>query len=411
MSLKFTSVPNKILKVTIDAAATSLVIDSIEGWDGLALTSGDFGTEAYGCLRNSTGTEIEFFKWDPSTIANGTTTGVTMTTRGLKFDGDLTTSVGGNKKVWIKNNTVVMLGSDVSQIFQWLKEYIDAAAVAGAVDASTTLKGIVEEATEAEINSDTVAGGTSARLYINPSTLVTSKYGLRLPSADEKAALAGGGGFGTPSTSNKYLTEEYLSGTSNVPIVRKYENSGSPHTWTRPAGLKYIVVEVQGAGGGAQGSNESTNDVGGYGGGAGGYTRKLIAFASLGATETVTVGAGGAGGAGGSGSGTSGGSSSFGSHCSATGGVAGGLGSEGGVGSGGDFNLEGGSGFPVESVNNGGAASLLGGTSFMGGPKPVGSPTSDAGNYGAGGSGSERNADYAGGKGGNGVIIVTEYYV
>jgi len=38
-------------------------------------------------------------------------------------------------------------------------------------DASTTVKGIAEEATLAEIDANTAAGGTSARLFVNPSTL------------------------------------------------------------------------------------------------------------------------------------------------------------------------------------------------------------------------------------------------
>ena len=44
---------------------------------------------------------------------------------------------------------------------------------------------------------------------------------------------------------------------------------------------------------------------------------KLIDGASVGATETVTIGTGGAGGVG-MNDGTAGGTSSFGSHCSAT---------------------------------------------------------------------------------------------
>lgn len=87
------------------------------------------------------------------------------------------------------------------------KKYVDDTANAGAADASTTVKGIVEEATQAEIDADTAAGGTSARLFTNPSTLATSKYGTRLPTADEKSALAG---EGTPSSSNKYVTASSL---------------------------------------------------------------------------------------------------------------------------------------------------------------------------------------------------------
>ena len=48
-----------------------------------------------------------------------------------------------------------------------VKAYVDAG---GNVNASETTKGIVEEATAAEIRSLAAAGGTSARLFMNPST-------------------------------------------------------------------------------------------------------------------------------------------------------------------------------------------------------------------------------------------------
>lgn len=45
-------------------------------------------------------------------------------------------------------------------------------AVSGAPNGSTTVKGIFEEATQAEIEAGTAAGATGARLAINPSTLL-----------------------------------------------------------------------------------------------------------------------------------------------------------------------------------------------------------------------------------------------
>lgn len=49
-----------------------------------------------------------------------------------------------------------------------VKAYVDAG---GNVNASTTTKGIVEEATQAEVNAGTATGGTGARLFVNPSVL------------------------------------------------------------------------------------------------------------------------------------------------------------------------------------------------------------------------------------------------
>jgi len=50
------------------------------------------------------------------------------------------------------------------------------AAHAPESNASTTAKGIVEEATLTEVNNATATGATGARLFVNPSTLKTSKY-------------------------------------------------------------------------------------------------------------------------------------------------------------------------------------------------------------------------------------------
>lgn len=59
-----------------------------------------------------------------------------------------------------------------------VKTYVD---TQGGANASTTARGIVEEATQAEQDAGTTAGGTGARLFVNPSTLLTAgfkKYGV-----------------------------------------------------------------------------------------------------------------------------------------------------------------------------------------------------------------------------------------
>lgn len=62
------------------------------------------------------------------------------------------------------------------------KKYVDDTAVAGAPNASTTIKGIVEEATQAETDARTASGGTGAELYINPTTLRATKFSDPLAS-------------------------------------------------------------------------------------------------------------------------------------------------------------------------------------------------------------------------------------
>ena len=202
-------------------------------------------------------------------------------------------------------------------------------------------------------------------------------------------------------------------------------------TWTKPAGLKYIIVEVVGGGGGGGGCDGDVGDTANSGGGGGGgYTLKKILASSLGSTETVTVGTGGAGATGAS-TGTAGGTSSFGSHCSATGG-AGGAGNSpsnlvprrglscgaGGVGTGGDVNgagQTGPNGFNLAlagygQVSGGGGGSMYGG----GGRQQIAvNSTGDNGiGYGGGGSGCAAynvNANYTGGAGTDGIVVVYEY--
>lgn len=54
------------------------------------------------------------------------------------------------------------------------KKYADDLAIAGAPNASETVKGIVEEATDAEVTAGTAAGATGARLFVNPAKLTSA---------------------------------------------------------------------------------------------------------------------------------------------------------------------------------------------------------------------------------------------
>jgi len=88
-------------------------------------------------------------------------------------------------------------------------------------------------------------------------------------------------------------------------------------TWTKPAG-KIALVECWGAGGSGQRVGSGT----GVGGQGGAYVSTLIPLSSLGATETVTIGAGGASKTA-DGNGNEGGNTTFGAHLTAKGGAGG----------------------------------------------------------------------------------------
>lgn len=201
-----------------------------------------------------------------------------------------------------------------------------------------------------------------------------------------------------------------------IPVVRTYLTAASPATWTKPAGLKYAVVEVQAGGGGGGGAIDTGWE--GSGGGGGGYSKKLITVGTLGATETITIGAGGAGGSG-AGAGAAGGNSSFGTHATTTGGglgsgsSGGANGGAGGTGSSGDLNISGEAGEMAGAINN---VAGYGGSSFLGKGgilNTIDSADGVAGElYGGGGSGawSPNSGDHNGGAGAAGIVIVTEYF-
>jgi len=173
----------------------------------------------------------------------------------------------------------------------------------------------------------------------------------------------------------------------------------SSGTWTKPSGVRKVLVEVYGGGGGGSGSN--SNYMSGGGGGAGGVAIKLIDVTSV-TSVSVTVGAGGTGGTPISLPGGNGGTSSFGTYCSATGGSGGNgtSGGTGGSGSGGDINLYGGYGFPGRTDGN----SPYG----YGGSNHRAAPSAGIGRFpGGGGAGV---AGYGNGSdGASGAVIVWEY--
>lgn len=216
-----------------------------------------------------------------------------------------------------------------------------------------------------------------------------------------------------------------------APTIQVFTASG---TYTKPAGINAIVVEIVGAGGGGGGAGGSAaaNGAASGGGGSGEYARRRIIASSVGATETVTCGAGGAGGIGNA-NGSAGGTTSFGTLLTAGGGnggigsstgtnaafEAGGAGGTGGTGS--NFQCNGNPGSPGMRIDGTGGASIggNGADSLFGGAGQgirASSSTANgaAGSRGGGGSGSathnNASANATGGAGGVGAVIVWEFY-
>jgi hypothetical protein len=221
---------------------------------------------------------------------------------------------------------------------------------------------------------------------------ITSLTGLTTPLSAAQGGTGGTGGAAGGYTSIQVFTAD--------------------GTWTKPAGINLVVVEVVGGGGGG---GYGTGSWASSGGGAGGTAIETIDVSAI-SSETVTVGLGGSGGVGGTstepGVSQTAESSSFGAHCSATPGTdqTATIGLIGGIGSGGDLNLRGGAShpgtFPVAahtSENGGQGGNSSRGAGGIGGNGGAGT----AGVHGGGGGGAEVSGD--GGDGGDGIVIVWEY--
>jgi len=256
-----------------------------------------------------------------------------------------------------------------------------------------------------------------------------------------------GGSIGIGTTSPAYAldvrgTAGSTIASNGLPVinkvnVQKFTSSG---TYTPSTKMVYALVEVIGGGGGGAGAPAPVSGAGSGGGGGGGgaYARAIKTAATIGASQTVTIGAGGAAGSSSccSQSGGSGGSSSLGTLITAGGGSGGtqlntscntvcqtgGIGSGGSAGGTYDYGASGQSG-SYGMVISGWQASIGGAGGVSGAGSPGGAtamPASgvsaaitgiSASGYGGGGGGgsSAFGGAIGGGAGAQGVVVITEY--
>jgi len=186
------------------------------------------------------------------------------------------------------------------------KGYADALAIAGSPDATTSTKGIVKMSVAPVSATSPIAVGDND---------------TRMLTADEKAAAAGTSG--TPSSTNKFVTDADTTGTgailrtSAAPAVTEVQTYTASTTWTKPTGAIKVLVQAWGGGGGGGSQSAAIGAQGGGGGGA--YKERWFLASDLAATVEATVGAGGSGATGGTNNATAGGNSYFSTGAGGTG--------------------------------------------------------------------------------------------
>lgn len=264
--------------------------------------------------------------------------------------------------------------------------------------------------------------------FADTLTLTHNATSLILPSGANISTAAGDTALATSDASGNWRVMFYQSANGLSGRLRQITRFTGSGTYTKPPWLKFAVVKGVGggSGGGGTAGGASGQTAAAAGGGSGGYCEKLIFAASIGATETVTIGAAGTGGTAGNNAGSAGGNTTFGSHFTANGAATGGTGGAagtasirsdgpglGGTATGGDINIPGESG--------GWGVRGLSGTAFggTGGSGPFGTGglgTYEGGTslaatgYGAGGGGSAgTTSNKAGGAGTGGYVEVREY--
>jgi len=215
------------------------------------------------------------------------------------------------------------------------KKYADDLAIAGSPDATLTVKGLVEIATQIGMASTSVAGSGDTTAWLG----LSAAYSTSTPSGDSYSALflpvsqnngllhqnwwdyslpytwtgahifsstvdisgdltvSGETDFATTTISDLTATNLTVSGTlTGVASTTDIQIFTIDGTWTKLTGAEQVCVQAWGGGGGGGDATAGGSNSAGGGGGGGAYKEYCFDADDLGATEAVVAGTGGAAG-------------------------------------------------------------------------------------------------------------------
>jgi hypothetical protein len=202
--LKYLQTKSTATTYGISSSSTTIQLKNLLKLDGSSVSVSDIGDLLYGTFAPGTSRE-EIFSIVGSNVtveSDGKIT-ITSVTRGLK---EVEPYNAGGYSCDHPAGEVVVFGNN-PQVYASLKNYIDNAILTGSIPATDVIPGISIEATVSDIDADTeerTYNSIAYKLFINPAKLILSKFGLRLPTSDQKSAL--NGTQGVPNATNKYVT-------------------------------------------------------------------------------------------------------------------------------------------------------------------------------------------------------------
>lgn len=340
---------NGISSVSISAqyAVYLFYSDGVSKWTYLAAGTGGGGgsgtvtsVDASCGLKTSSGSAITTSGSIVGSRATNAQTGTTYTVLDSDCGKLVTTSNAASIAV-----TLPQAGASSQFVAGWSGYIANIGAGTATITPTTsTINGAATLALATNQSALVVSDGTNYRaLIFQGGILPVANGGTGASSLTANNVLLGNGTsavqFVAPGTSGNILTSNGTTWASAAPAAgggkaadqQVFTSSG---TWTKPSGFSakaYAFIQAWGAGGGAARQGVANTAAGG---GGGGYSERWILLSSLGATETVTIGAGGAGRSGSTGNGSAGGNTTFGSLVTAYGGGGGGSSGFGGGGGG-----------------------------------------------------------------------------